>query len=52
MSNFGFESVIYPEFPFEKILTILIIVVLTALLAAVFPTIKALQLQPADALRR
>lgn len=52
MSSFGFESVIYPEFPFEKILTILIIVILTALLAAVFPTIKALRLQPADALRR
>jgi putative ABC transport system permease protein len=52
MSNFGFESVIYPEFPFEKILNILIIVLLTALLASVFPTIKALKLQPADALNR
>lgn len=52
MSSFGFESVIYPVFPYEKIFTIMMIVFITAMLASVFPSIKALRLQPVEALRR
>jgi ABC-type lipoprotein release transport system permease subunit len=52
MSGFGFSSIIYPEFPTEQILTVLNIVVATALVSSLFPSIKAIKLQPADALRQ
>ena len=52
MSSFGFSSMIYPEFPMASLSNVLIIVISTALLAALFPSIKAIKLQPADALRQ
>ena len=52
MSSFGFETTIYPEFPTEKLLGVLIIVSSTALLSAILPSVKALRLQPADALTK
>ncbi len=52
MSGFGFSSVIYPGFPQGQILTVLIIVVTTALISSLFPSLKAIKLQPADALRQ
>ena len=52
MSGFGFSSIIYPEFPLASLLTVMLIVVSTALIASLFPSIKAIQLQPADALRQ
>jgi len=52
MSSFGFTSIIYPEFPWENLATVLLIVVITALFSAIFPSIKAIKLQPADALRQ
>ena len=52
MSSFGFNSIIYPEFPINMIVNVMIIVISTALLAALFPSIKAIKLQPADALRQ
>ncbi len=52
MSSFGFTSMIYPEFPFESLLMVMIIVASTALVSALFPSLKAIKLQPADALRQ
>jgi ABC-type lipoprotein release transport system permease subunit len=52
MSGFGFSSMIYPEFPFENIPDVMIIVIVTALVSALFPSLKAIKLQPADALRQ
>lgn len=52
MSGFGFSSIIYPEFPAAKIPLVMIIVIATALFAALFPSLKAIRLQPADALRQ
>jgi ABC-type antimicrobial peptide transport system permease subunit len=52
MSGFGFSSVIYPSFPNDQILTVLIIVIATALISSLFPSLKAIKLQPADALRQ
>lgn len=52
MSGFGFSSVIYPEFPFGSIPKVMIVVVTTALISGVFPSLKAIKLQPADALRQ
>ncbi len=52
MNSFGFGSIIFPEFPADKILDVFLIVFLTALLSCLFPAWKALRLQPVEALRR
>lgn len=52
MSGFGFSSMIYPEFPFGSLTRIMTIVVSTALISSIFPSLKAINLQPADALRQ
>lgn len=52
MSGFGFESVIYPTFPHAQVGSVVAIVLVTALFSSVFPSVKAMKLQPADALRQ
>ncbi|MBL7851848.1 MAG: ABC transporter permease [Cyclobacteriaceae bacterium] len=51
MSGFGFSSMIYPEFPWRSIPVVMAIVACTALVSALFPSLRAIKLQPADALR-
>lgn len=51
MSGFGFSSMIYPEFPWRSIPVVVAIVAGTALVSALFPSLRAIKLQPADALR-
>ena len=52
MKSFGFEAVIYPWLPMRQLWEIVVIVFLTALIAAVFPAWKALRLNPAAAIRK
>ena len=52
MSSFGFNAMIYPEFPADKLIGVLLIVIATALVSCLFPAIKALKMQPVEALRR
>lgn len=52
MSSFGFGTMIYPEFPADKLAGVLLIVAGTALVSCIFPAIKALKMQPAEALKR
>lgn len=52
MSSFGFKTIIYPEFPIDQIPGILLIVIGTAILSSLLPAIKALKLNPIEALRR
>ena len=52
MSSFGFGTMVYPEFPTDKLAGILIIVTGTAIISCLFPAIKALKLRPVEALRR
>lgn len=52
MSSFGFETTIYPEFPYDKMTGIIIIVAATALLSAIVPSLKAVRLEPAEALKK
>jgi ABC-type lipoprotein release transport system permease subunit len=52
MSSFGFSALIYPEFPTEKLVGILVIVITTAIFSCLFPAMKALKLQAVEALRR
>lgn len=52
MASFGFSTMIYPSFPWEKLAAIMIMVIGTALLSCLLPAMKALRLQPVEALRR
>lgn len=52
MARFGFETTIYPSFPWEKLVTVLVMVIGTALLSSLLPAWRALRLQPVEALRR
>ncbi len=52
MSNFGFGTMVYPEFPTDKLFGVFIIVSCTAFISCLLPAFKALRLQPVDALRR
>lgn len=52
MASFGFNTIIYPSFPIEKLLGIMLLVIGTAVLSCLFPAFRALQLQPVEALRR
>ena len=52
MSSFGFESRIFPEFPYDQLLMVLSIVALTAVLSSILPSLRALNMQPSEALRR
>ena len=51
MAEFGFDAVVYPIAHAEDYLTTMALVVVTAILAAVYPAIKALRLQPGEAVR-
>lgn len=52
MSSFGFSTIIYPEFPWEKMVTEMIIVVSAAFISSLFPAVKAIRLQPVEALQK
>ena len=52
MNSFGFNTTIYPEFPFEKLNMTIWFVLFTALISCIYPALKALQLKPVDALRK
>jgi ABC-type lipoprotein release transport system permease subunit len=51
MSSFGFGSKIYPEFPSEKMIPIMMIVLLTAFISSIIPLIKTLNMKPAEAIK-
>ncbi len=47
----GFSAVLYPEIGLEFYFTITLLIILTAIAASIYPAIKALKLNPAEALR-
>jgi putative ABC transport system permease protein len=51
MASFGFGTRLYPEFPYEKVLNIFLIVSLTALVSSIIPLFKTLKMKPAEAIR-
>jgi ABC-type lipoprotein release transport system permease subunit len=51
-SDFGFEPVIYPVIDNSYYLYLAVMVLITSFIASVYPAIKALKLNPADAVRR
>lgn len=52
MSSFGYNTIIYPEFPVDKLAGVMLIVFSTAIISCLLPARKALRLQPVEALRR
>ncbi|MEX2600288.1 MAG: FtsX-like permease family protein [Balneolaceae bacterium] len=51
MAEFGYDAIVYPMAGREDYILTILLVVLTAILAAIYPAIKALKLNPADIVR-
>jgi ABC-type lipoprotein release transport system permease subunit len=51
-ASFGYASVNYPSLTMGQFRSILMLVILTAVVSALFPARKALQLKPAEAVKR
>lgn len=52
LASYGFSSMIYPALDTEKYEIIVIMCLITAILAAIYPAYKALQLNPSEAIRK
>ncbi len=52
MRSFGFESVLYPEFPYDRLFTVAAIVLVTAFISGLFPAWRVLRLTPSEAMRK
>lgn len=51
-SSFGISSTVYPGIDARQVVIMLIMVVVTAIIAALFPAARALKLKPAEAMRK
>jgi len=51
MNSLGFSSIIYPEAPFSFYIEVSLMIIITAILASIYPALKALKLHPAEAIR-
>ncbi len=51
MAEFGYDAVVYPIAYSDDYITTIILVVVTALLAAIYPAIKALKLNPGEVVK-
>ena len=51
LNSFGVGAVIYPRVTIDSIVSVVVIIPLTALLGALYPALKATRLQPASAIR-
>jgi ABC-type lipoprotein release transport system permease subunit len=52
MQSFGFSTTIYPSFPSEKMVPIMMMVLITALLSSIVPMIKTSKMKPSTALQQ
>lgn len=52
LSSYGFNSVIYPDLDQDKYVIIATMCLVTAILSAIYPAYKALQLNPSEAIRK
>ena len=47
----GYDAVMYPEMGFDYYIGITIMVIITAILSSIYPAIKAIRLNAAEAVR-
>ena len=47
----GYSSIIYPEISFDNYVVVTLLVILTGMIASIWPARRALKLNPAEALR-
>jgi putative ABC transport system permease protein len=52
MKQFGFQNLVYPEFPWDKLAGLVMIVAATAIISGLLPALRALNLKPTEALRK
>ena len=52
LASYGFSSMIYPSLDQEKYIIIVTMCLITAILSAIYPAYKALQLNPSEAIRK
>ncbi|MDR0711867.1 MAG: FtsX-like permease family protein [Prevotellaceae bacterium] len=50
--DFGFGSIVYPVLNVKTFVQIVVLVILTGIVSAIYPAIKALKLNPLEAIRR
>ena len=51
-SSFGYENVIFPDLTLRQFILSMMLVILTAIIASLFPAWRALRLKPAEAMRK
>lgn len=51
-SSFGYNSLVFPSVTLRQMVLMFLLVVITALLAAMFPATRVLKLKPAEAIRK
>jgi putative ABC transport system permease protein len=51
LQDFGFDPVIYPQLDGSLIIYLTVLVILTALFTGIYPALKAIRLQPAEAVK-
>lgn len=52
LASYGFNSMIYPDLDYDKYVIIVTMCLITAILSAIYPAYKALQLNPSEAIRK
>lgn len=52
LASYGFSSIIYPELDNQIYWIVAIMCLITALLSAIYPAYRALQLNPAESIRK
>ena len=52
LASYGFSSIIYPALDNEKYWIVTAMCLITALLSAIYPAYRALQLNPSEAIRK
>ena len=51
LAQWGYDALVYPSISPEEYITVTILIIITAILAAVYPAIKALRLNPGEVAR-
>ena len=50
-ANFGYSPVVYPNLNMDQLIKIIFMVIITALVSAIFPAQRALKIKPASAIK-